>query len=378
MTIGGGFDMSATLMESKVKSAESTLAFVQEEHRKTLAGLHKEIQDLQLKCSDLQLSVVTLRSASSQDAREHAKEVESFVEKLRSAQEDKCAMERAWTDHMNQKDKRISELEEQARLQADHLKSVELENQELRNQIKVSSEVGKLQRECTKIYQEKSEQVGDKLLSISSKARGGDTSTLPDPEIRRKSRTAHGRMEMEQHSSSLGSGLAPVKPIRKVSHIPTPELTRQQQSLISDRSIKWEENRSKVFRHKLQSDSLRNHWYPQFGVAVEKLAGASDSRPPRQSLDSQSSTCDSSSNPLSGPYSFQNPPCSLESRVNGALRKSSSSLPPIGLNNLEEWRETSNSHHKPDSGTVVLGKLALREGDILIKKSKNVNKPTET
>ena len=52
MTIGGGgFDMSATLMESKVKSAESTLAFVQEEHRKTLAGLHKEIQDLQLKCS---------------------------------------------------------------------------------------------------------------------------------------------------------------------------------------------------------------------------------------------------------------------------------------------------------------------------------------
>ena len=43
--------MSATLMESKVKSAESTLAFVQEEHRKTLAGLHKEIQDLQLKCS---------------------------------------------------------------------------------------------------------------------------------------------------------------------------------------------------------------------------------------------------------------------------------------------------------------------------------------
>ena len=48
---GGGFDMSATLMESKVKSAESTLAFVQEEHRKTLAGLHKEIQDLQLKCS---------------------------------------------------------------------------------------------------------------------------------------------------------------------------------------------------------------------------------------------------------------------------------------------------------------------------------------
>ena len=137
------------------------------------------------------------------------------------------------------------------------------------------------------------------------------------------------------------SGLAPVKPIRKVSHIPTPELTRQQQSLISDRSIKWEENRSKVFRHKLQSDSLRNHCefkrifiyvlfrsrkdnmitalsssgsalyfkifivgqtmievkntilshvsgYPQFGVAVEKLAGASDSRPPRQSLDSQS------------------------------------------------------------------------------------------
>ena len=131
------------------------------------------------------------------------------------------------------------------------------------------------------------------------------------------------------------SSLAPVKPIRKVSHIPTPELTRQQQSLISDRSIKWEENRSKVFRHKLQSDSLRNHCeckrifqtlfrsrkdnmitaralyfknfhvgqtmievkntilshvsgYPQFGVAVEKLAGASDSRPPRQSLDSQS------------------------------------------------------------------------------------------
>ena len=54
------------------------------------------------------------------------------------------------------------------------------------------------------VLQEKSEQVGDKLLSISSKARGGDTSTLPDPEIRRKSRTAHGRMEMEQHSSSLG------------------------------------------------------------------------------------------------------------------------------------------------------------------------------
>ena len=101
----------------------------------------------------MQLTVVTLRSASSQDAREHAKEVESFVEKLRSSQEDKCAMERAWTDHMNQKDTRISQLEEQARLHAEHLKAVVLENQELRNQIKVSSEVGKLQRECNKIYQ---------------------------------------------------------------------------------------------------------------------------------------------------------------------------------------------------------------------------------
>ena len=41
------------------------------------------------------------------------------------------------------------------------------------------------------------------------------------------------------------------------------------------------------------------------------------------------STCDSSSNPLSGPYSFQNPPCSLESRVNGvngAQEETSSSL----------------------------------------------------
>ena len=59
MTIGGGFDMSATLMESKVKSAESTLAFVQEEHRKTLAGLHKEIQDLQLKCSGTYTAEIT-------------------------------------------------------------------------------------------------------------------------------------------------------------------------------------------------------------------------------------------------------------------------------------------------------------------------------
>ncbi len=38
-------------MEAKLKSAESSLAFAQSEHKKVLAQLHQEIQKLQQKCA---------------------------------------------------------------------------------------------------------------------------------------------------------------------------------------------------------------------------------------------------------------------------------------------------------------------------------------
>ena len=37
--------------ESRLKSAESALTFVREEHRKVLDGLHEEIRRLQQKCA---------------------------------------------------------------------------------------------------------------------------------------------------------------------------------------------------------------------------------------------------------------------------------------------------------------------------------------
>ena len=40
-------------MESQVKSAEATVAFIQDQHAQVLSGLHKEIEDLQRKCSGM-------------------------------------------------------------------------------------------------------------------------------------------------------------------------------------------------------------------------------------------------------------------------------------------------------------------------------------
>ena len=42
-------------MESQVKSAEATVAFIQDQHAQVLSGLHKEIEDLQRKCSGMGL-----------------------------------------------------------------------------------------------------------------------------------------------------------------------------------------------------------------------------------------------------------------------------------------------------------------------------------
>ena len=39
------------VLEAKLKSAESALNFVQNEHKRVLGGLHEEIQRLQQKCS---------------------------------------------------------------------------------------------------------------------------------------------------------------------------------------------------------------------------------------------------------------------------------------------------------------------------------------
>ena len=149
--------------------------------------------------------------------------------------------------------------------------------------------------------------MSEKLSSISSKARGDDNPWY-DPIIR-KSRTAHGRI-MEEKTAT------------------TSNPSKNKPALLE--ITKWDEHRSKLFRHKLQSEQSASY-YPQFGVGVERLAGT----------DRLTTTGNPTSQRVTlRPYAFQNPPCSLESRVSGG--SSNTSLPPIGAS-FQDWQSQSSS-----------------------------------
>ena len=48
-------------MDDRLKSAESAIAFIQNEHERVLHGLHMEIERLQQKCSGKFSSILEIR-----------------------------------------------------------------------------------------------------------------------------------------------------------------------------------------------------------------------------------------------------------------------------------------------------------------------------
>ena len=215
-----------------------------------------------------------------------SKTEESLKEIVKQCQEENSQLKQTLSSiqaSIEQKDKRIEELEESQQWQElqhqNQLNSKEAKIQELKTQLKVVNDVGKLQRECEKIYHEKSDRVGEKMAEITAKARDPHYSKPQNPLLPlRLSKTSHGRLE------------------------PTVRM--------EPRSLKLEVNRSKIFRHKLQETS-RKH-YSEFGVSVDTLQAG---QPPMKL------------------YSHENPPSTLGAMgLSRPATDSKPTLPPIGIN----------------------------------------------
>ncbi|KAI8494746.1 Coiled-coil domain of unknown function [Branchiostoma belcheri] len=101
-----------TQLQDKLRSAQSSILFMQQEHAKTLKGLHEEMHKLQKKCAELTFQLA-METTSTPDEDYFRKKSVGLEKELKQKDDD-------WKDVQEQaekKDKRIEMLEQQLRAQ---------------------------------------------------------------------------------------------------------------------------------------------------------------------------------------------------------------------------------------------------------------------
>ncbi|XP_002731228.1 coiled-coil domain-containing protein 92-like [Saccoglossus kowalevskii] len=102
--------MSTT--ETQLHNAQSSILFMQQEHSKTLQGLHVEIQKLQKKCSDLTFELA-MKTTTTVDEDYYMKKIKSLEMVLR----DRNIRNEEQEKDLEKKDKRMNLLEQKLKAQ---------------------------------------------------------------------------------------------------------------------------------------------------------------------------------------------------------------------------------------------------------------------
>merc|ERR1712001_772836 len=104
--------MGSPKMDDRLRSAESAIAFIQNEHERVLHGLHMEIERLQQKCSDLQFALAHQTASAETEA-----ELRSIVVGLQADSYLNKDMVLNLQTELENAQQKIVELEEQLRWQ---------------------------------------------------------------------------------------------------------------------------------------------------------------------------------------------------------------------------------------------------------------------
>ncbi|XP_078611879.1 coiled-coil domain-containing protein 92-like [Branchiostoma floridae x Branchiostoma japonicum] len=101
-----------TQLQDKLRSAQGSILFMQQDHAKTLKGLHEEMHKLQKKCAELTFQLA-METTSTPDEDYFRKKSVGLEKELKQKDDE-------WKDvqeHAEKKDKRIEMLEQQLRAQ---------------------------------------------------------------------------------------------------------------------------------------------------------------------------------------------------------------------------------------------------------------------
>ncbi|KAF0308224.1 Coiled-coil domain-containing protein 92 [Amphibalanus amphitrite] len=94
--------MALTVLEAKLKSSNSALVFLQEQHQNVLRGLHAEIDSLRRQCQELQFQLATQTSQQVTEAEErHRRQLGELQRRLRQQTE---TADRLETERRQQQD----------------------------------------------------------------------------------------------------------------------------------------------------------------------------------------------------------------------------------------------------------------------------------
>ncbi|XP_077995800.1 coiled-coil domain-containing protein 92-like [Glandiceps talaboti] len=98
--------------EVQLRNAESSILFMQQDHAKTLQGLHTEIQKLQKKCSELTFELA-MKTTTTVDEDYYMKKIKSLEANLNVKSTKTIELEK----EVEKRDKRLNLLEQQLRAQ---------------------------------------------------------------------------------------------------------------------------------------------------------------------------------------------------------------------------------------------------------------------
>ncbi|XP_070572454.1 coiled-coil domain-containing protein 92-like [Ptychodera flava] len=101
-----------TSAEVQLRNAESAILFMQQEHAKTLQGLHTEIQKLQKKCSELTFELA-MKTTTTVDEEYYMKKIKSLETELKVKNDKSDETDK----EIDKRDKRLHLLEQQLRAQ---------------------------------------------------------------------------------------------------------------------------------------------------------------------------------------------------------------------------------------------------------------------